>query len=84
MSRQADYVTIARQHVRDLWNALNAIEEMQKEWNALDYGTTLATAKEGDNTGITAAQVGACVFDSANALRTVLNAGTATNLARLL
>ena len=54
-----------------------------KEWNALDYGTTL-DAGEGENAGIVRADVGAVVFGTADALRTVLNSGHATNMAKLL
>ena len=49
----------------------------------VDYGTTL-DAGEGANEGLTAQAVGAVVFDTANALVAVLNAGHATNCARLL
>ena len=38
----------------------------------------------GENDGITKAEVGAVVFDTANALVTLLNAGHATNMAKLL
>ena len=78
MSRESDFITEARQHNRALWDALNALETLQKEWNALDYGTTL-DAGEGEN-----ADVGAVVFGTADALRTVLNSGHATNMAKLL
>lgn len=85
MSRQSDFVTLARQEARRLWEALNALEALQKEWNALDYGNTLgAEAFAGENAALNAAQVGAVVFDTANAIRAVLSAGHATNMARLL
>jgi hypothetical protein len=83
MSRQSDYITIARQNAKQLWDALNTLEALQKEWNALDYGTTLP-AGAGDNSGLDAAEIGAVVFDTANAIRATLNAGHATNLAKLL
>jgi hypothetical protein len=83
MARKSDFITEARQHARSLWNALNALEALQKEWNALDYLNQL-DAGEGENAGLNAAEVGAVVFDTANALRTTLNAGHATNLAKLL
>ncbi len=81
--RAQDYITIARQNNRQLWDALNNLVALQREYNALDYGTTLPDG-EGDNTGITPAEVGAVVFDTANALVAVLNAGHATNMAKLL
>lgn len=85
MSRQSDYITTARASARKLWDGINELVAAQREYNALDYGTTLATPGGSDNNaGITAAQVGAVVFDTANALAVVLAAGHATNLARIL
>ncbi len=83
MPRTTDYITIARQNCRQLWDALNNLEEMQKEWNALDYLNTLPEGT-GANAGITAAIVGAAVFDAVTAIRTVMNAGSATNIAKML
>lgn len=85
MSRQSDFVTLARQEDRAIWNALNALEALQREWNALDYGNTLTEdAFAGANAGLDTAAVGAVVFATADALRAVLNTGHATNMARLL
>lgn len=85
MSRQSDFVTLARQEARRLWEALNALEALQKEWNALDYGNTLgAEAFAGQNDHLNALQVGAVVFDTAAAIRAQFDAGHATNVARLL
>jgi len=81
--RQADYITEARQAARALWDAILKLEALQSEWNALDYGTTLSDG-EGENSGYTKTEVGAVVFDTANAMRGVLNAGHATNVAKLL
>jgi hypothetical protein len=81
--RGQDFITIARQNNRQLWDAINNLVAMQREWQALDYLNTLPDG-EGDNTGITPAEVGAVVFDTANALVAVLNAGHATNMAKLL
>lgn len=39
--RQQDYISIARQQATALWNAVNTLEGLQKEWNALDYSNTL-------------------------------------------
>ena len=84
MSRQSDYITIVRQKTRDLWSAWLDLKAMQEEWNALDYGTTLADFV-GENEGLTAQQVGAVVFDTANAIDTlVMDIGHATNMAKLL
>lgn len=83
MSRSDDYITEVREANRMVWNGLNVLQSKQAEWNAGDYGNTLTTGT-GTNAGITAAMVGASVFDSANALRTTMNTGVATNMVRLL
>jgi hypothetical protein len=44
----------------------------------------LTEGSVGDNEGYTAAEVGAVVFDTANAFRGLLNTGHATNLSKLL
>ena len=81
--RPQDYISVVRQNNKQLWDALNNLVALQREYNALDYGTTLPDG-EGDNTGITKEEVGAVVFDTANALVAVLAAGHATNMAKLL
>lgn len=83
MFRESDFITESRNHARALWNSINALVALQREYNALDYGSTLDDGI-GANLGITSAEVGAVVFDTANALVVVLNAGHATNLAKLL
>lgn len=83
--RQSDFVTEARQAARRLWEAHQKLEALQHEWNALDYGNTLEPdAFIGENEGLTPTAIGAVVFDTANAIRGVLTAGHATNVARLL
>lgn len=81
--RTQDYITLSRQNNKALWDALNNLVALQREWQALDYGNTLPDG-DGENAGITPAEVGAVVFDTANALVAVLNAGHATNMAKLL
>lgn len=84
MSREQDYITEARQLSRQIWDGVNGLVAPQREWNALDYGNTLEDGT-GENGGITKAEVGAVVFDTANAIVTeVLAAGHATNMANLL
>ena len=83
MSRDQDFITEARDINRQIWNGINGLVALQREWNALDYGSTLADGA-GDNAGIEPNQVGAVVFDTANALVATLNAGHATNMANLL
>jgi len=81
--RTENYILTVKQKATTLWNALNDLEMLQKEWTALDYGNTLPDG-EGANLGITKAMVVAVVFDAANALRTTMNTGVATNVAKLL
>jgi hypothetical protein len=83
MSRQADYISEARAANRQVWEGINTLKSLQREYNALDYGNTLPDGS-GENDGITKAEVGAVVFDTANALVTLLDAGHATNMAKLL
>jgi len=83
MPREADYVGTVRDNARALWNAINNLKSLQREWDALDYGTTLPD-DTANNPGIAASEVGAVVFSTADAMITVLNAGHATNIAKLL
>lgn len=83
MSREQDFYTLARQRSKAVWDAINDLVALQREWNAMDYGNTLEPGA-GANEGLVAADVGAVVFDTANAMVAVLNAGHATNMARLL
>lgn len=83
MSRQSDFITEAREANREIWDGINKLVALQREWNALDYGNTLADGVDG-NAGYTAAEVGAVVFDTANAMVAVLGAGHATNMGNLL
>ena len=83
MARGSDFITLARQHNKNIWDGINALVALQREWNALDYGNTLED-DEGGNAGYTALEVGAVVFDTANAMVAVLGAGHATNMAKLL
>lgn len=81
--RNSEYYDKVRQANRALWNAINDLQELQRQWNALDYGSTL-TEGVGTNEGLTKTEVGAVVFDTANAMKAVLDAGHATNMAKLL
>jgi len=83
MARGQDFITLARKHNKAIWDGINALVAMQREWNALDYGNTLPDG-EGGNADYTADEIGAVVFDTANALVAVLAAGHATNMSRLL
>lgn len=78
-SRKEEFVADARRHARNLWEAVNALKGLQKEWNALDYGNVL-----GDASGAPAADVGAVVFATTDAVEGLLASGHATNLCKLL
>lgn len=81
--RGQDYITMAREANRAVWDGINDLVALQREWNALDYASTLESGV-GSNEGITALEVGAVVFDTATALAGVLAQGHATNMAKLL
>jgi hypothetical protein len=81
--RDAEYITKVRQLNRQLWEAIVNLQECQRQWTALDYLNTLPPGDKG-NEGIVAADVGAIVFDTTNAFVAVLEAGHATNMAKLL
>jgi len=83
MARGQDFITLARQHNKAIWDGINALVAMQREWQALDYGNTLPDG-EGANSEYTADEIGAVVFDTANAFVAVLAAGHATNMSKLL
>jgi len=77
---EQDFITRAREYNRQVWNGINNLVELQRQWNALDYSTTLVD----EVTGFLAADIGAVVFDTADAMVDVLDAGHATNMAKLL
>lgn len=81
--REQDYITLVRAANRQIWEGLNMLKGMQREWNALDYGTELDDGA-GANAGILATDVGAVVFATADAIETLLGTGHATNMAKLL
>lgn len=109
--REMDYVSRVRDRNRELWLAFHdiiggngplrgAIRQLIKEqgqWNALDYGNTLGPEAfdEGEHENLTKEQIGSVVFDTANALETLIDGfsddlvallatGHATNMANLL
>jgi len=77
------YYSAARIQARAIWDAIATLEAMQARWTALDSGTTMGDG-QGTNYGLTAADVGAVVFATADAMRALLDTGHATNLAKLL
>ena len=73
---------LVREYARQLLSGLHGLEAMQTRWNALDSGNAMI-AGEGSFNGLVAADVGAVVFDTANAVRGLLNAGHGTNLSKV-
>lgn len=82
-SRHQDYITQVRAVNKQIWDGINTLSAFQAEYNALDYGNTLSDG-EGDNDGVTKAEVGAVVFATADAFVALLGTGHATNMANLL
>ena len=76
--RDGGYVTAVKAANQKIWDGINELMALQRQWTALDYGNTLQVD------GVVGAEVGAVVFDTATALAAVLNAGHATNMAKLL
>lgn len=83
MARDAQYIEQVRGLNKQIWEGIHALIALQAEWNALDYGSTLDATSVTDD-GIDRSEVGAVVFDTANAFKTVLDTGHATNMAKLL
>ena len=81
--RQQDFYTLARNHSKAIWDGINALVALQREWQALDYGNTLEPGS-GANAGLTDTEVGAGVFDTSNAMVAFLAGGHATNRAEQL
>ena len=73
---------LVRGYARQLLAGLHGLESMQTRWNALDSGNTL-TPGEASYNGLVAADVGAVVFGTANAVRALLDGGHGTNLAKV-
>ena len=81
--RHQNYITEARQAAKKVWDGISELQSLQGEWNALDYGTTLADGVD-QNDGYTGSEVGAAVFATSDALETLMANGHGTNLASLL
>jgi hypothetical protein len=85
-TRGDTYVSDVRASVRSFWESYQHLRSCQDEWNAQDYGNTLAGQLDpaGPNADVTAVQVGSAVFDAMNAVKTVMDAGHATNITNIL
>jgi hypothetical protein len=75
--------TEAREAATKVWEGIQTFKALQAEWNAGDLGNTLPPG-ENVNAGLARAQIGSVIFDTADALETVLSAGSATNIQKLL
>lgn len=73
------YIQNIKYQVKMLWTAIDALQDAQRQWNAGNYGVTLET-----DGSITKEDVGAVVFDTADALDALLDGGHAGNLVKLL
>ena len=82
-NRHTEYISAVREANRQVWDGINTLKALQREWQALDYGTTLSDG-EGANDGYTKAEIGAVVFATTDALSALLDGGHATNMANLL
>lgn len=82
-TRGDTYVSDTRASVRSFWESYLHLRSLQSEWDAQDFGNTL-TAQLEINSDVTAAEVGAAIFDAMNAVKTVMDAGHATNLTNVL
>lgn len=82
----AAFLRQTRSLVQSLWYSYVGLKALQDEWNAGSYGTNFydPDASDGDLNGITVAEAGACIFDTPAAIKTVMDAGHATNLSKLL
>ena len=81
--RHQDYISAVRAANRQIWDGINELKALQREWQALDYGNTLPDG-EGANEGYTKEDVGAVAFATADALSALLDGGHATNMAKAL
>ena len=82
-NRHQDYISAVRAANRRVWDGINDLKALQREWQALDYGNTLPDG-EGDNAGYAKSEVGAVAFATADTLSSLLDSGHATNIANLL
>lgn len=81
--RDQEFIAKVRGEVKALWDSINELRGHRKRWDALALGDTMADGT-GPNAGVTAAHTGAVVHATLDALESLLAAGHATNLARLL
>ena len=81
MSRETNYYNNVRAANRQIWDGINALVALQREYNTLALAADTGSSA---SDGITKLELGAVVFDTANAFQTLLGQGHATNMAKLL
>ena len=81
--RDQEFIQEARNGAKMVLDGINILKGLQPEWNYRDYANTLDDGTN-ENSGITRAEVGPAIFDSADAIITVLGNGHGTNLAKLI
>lgn len=81
--RHQDFISEVRTANRQVWEGINELKLLQREWQALDYGNTLSDGA-GNNAECSKTEVGAVAFGTADALSALLDSGHATNMAKLL
>lgn len=77
------YIADIIRNTRQFWTAYEFLKAQQDQWNAGDYLNKLIDG-DASNNNVTTAAVGAVVFDTMNAIATLLSQGYATNITKLL
>lgn len=83
MITNENYYNQARAAANNFWRAYHQLKDMQTQWNALDYGHTLNPGQNG-NDGLVAADLGAAIFATTDAVTALFVQGHATNIAKIL
>ena len=83
VKRQQNYITQVRDMADSFWKAYQFLLTAQGEWTAQNYAENLPDGT-GANEGITADEVHLVVFDTANAIKEVMEGQHSTNITSLL
>lgn len=87
-TRKHGFTSEVRDAAKSIWEGLNKLKSLQREWNALDYGNGNPDIGLGpgvdSNLGYDQAEVGSVVFATADAIEALFATGHATNIANLL
>jgi hypothetical protein len=80
VAQRSDHVTMVRMEATRVLNALDGLNALRREWDALGFSSGITSADmTGANEGITPAQV-ASVYTTLDAFNSLMAAGHATNL----